>query len=81
MKTRFLLATIFTIVLVSSTGRQIISAQESISAPEFTLEESIWEYMDVENVEEFLKEFAKYPEHLRPKDLVGTVVADFVVTT
>jgi TonB family protein len=81
MKSRFLLATILTMTMIATAGSPIIFAQQRITPPEFTLEGSMWENMDMDNVEEFLKQFAVYPERAKSWDLVGTVIVDFVVTT
>ncbi len=37
--------------------------------------------MEIENIDDFLVNFAAYPEYARSWDIVGTVVVDFVVNT
>jgi TonB family protein len=81
MNSRFLFATIFSISIIFSAGRCHMFAQEHITPPEFTLEGSMWEDMDIDNVEDFLTQFASYPERARAWDIVGTVIVNFVVTT
>ena len=81
MKAKYFFSIIFAIAVLACTVHTEILAQPSITSPEFTLEGSMWEQLEINNVEDFLKEFARYPEHASSWDLVGTVVVDFVVTT
>ena len=81
MKSKFVPVILLAISMLLTAGGQNIFAQETISPPQFTLEGSMWENMEIDNVEDFLKQFATYPERVRAWDLVGTVIVDFVVTT
>ena len=81
MNSHFLIASIVAISVCTVVSQQEIVAQESIVSPEFTLEGSLWEDMDIENIEDFLLQFARYPERAKSWELVGTVVAEFVVST
>lgn len=81
MKSHFLIASIVATSMFTTVIERDAVAQESIISPEFTLEGSFWENMEIDNIEDFLLQFARYPERARSWDLVGTVVAEFVVTT
>ena len=81
MKVKYFISVIFAIAVITFSLQSKIFAQTSITPPEFTLEGSMWEQMEIDDVEDFLKEFARYPEYVSSWDLVGTVVVDFVVTT